>query len=123
MLNRFVKIKSVHLLPKSNQKQETLELQVVITTHCKSRIEFHYFEVTQSAWITHLWHSDNRSNLNLEMIFVEGRKQENPDKNPQNKGKNCDTESGFLNIAVVSFPSESEKGRIFFFLLFCISMS
>ena len=49
LMNRFVKRKSVHLLPKSNQGQEMLELQAVITTQCnKSRIEFHYFEVTHT---------------------------------------------------------------------------
>ena len=42
-----------------------------------------------SLQLTNLWPSNSRSNWNLEMlVFEEGGKPENPEKNPQSKGEN-----------------------------------
>ena len=42
-----------------------------------------------SNQLKNLWPSNSRSNWNLEMlVFEEGRKPENPEKNPQSKGEN-----------------------------------
>jgi hypothetical protein len=65
--------------------------------------------------VSHSGFSSTESNWNLEMlIFAEGRKPENPEKNPRSKEENqqqtqltCDTASGNNKIYIFSYENNT----------------
>ena len=66
---------------------------------------------------TNLWPSDSRSNWNLEMlVFEEGGKPENPEKNPQSKDEN-QQQTNLIPESPLAFwsadgrPSADQKAR------------
>ena len=80
--------------------------------------------------MTNLWPWKSRLNWNLEMlIFMEGRKQENPEKNPRSKHKNqqqtqptCDAGSGNRTRDTLMGCERPHHCATPFFLLHCTQL-